>query len=67
MLIHPPRLCTQLCRCGRRIRSGIIIFTFGNQLLISRVVSDNTASSPRVRVWDLFPGLKRSGNTDGAT
>ena len=40
---------------------------FGSQLLPRRVVSATITSSPCVRILVLFLGLKRLGNTDGAT
>ena len=66
VLLHHRRLCTQLCPL-RRTWSGIIVLTLGSQLLPQRVVSATITSSPHVRILVLLPGLKRLGNTDGAT
>ena len=65
--LHHRRLCTQLCPCVHRTWSGIIALTLGSQLLLQRVVSATITSSARVRILFLLLGLKRLGNTDGAT
>ena len=67
ILVHHRRLCTQFCPCVRRTWSGIIVLTLGSQLLPQLVVSATITSSPHVRILVLLPGLKRPGNTDGAT
>lgn len=53
-LLHPRRLCTQLCRRVRRIHSGIILSTLGARMLPAHGVSAKTTSSPLVRIWDLL-------------
>ena len=58
---------TQLCSSRRRIWSEIIFLTLGTQLLPQRVVSATIMSSTHVRILVLLLGLKRLGNTDGAT
>ena len=67
ILLHHRRLCTQLCPCVRHTWTGIIVLTLGSQLLPQRVVSATITSSPKVRILVLLLGLKRLGNTDGAT
>ena len=37
-LLHHQRLCTQLCPCGRRTWSDIVVLTLGTQLLPQHVV-----------------------------
>ena len=66
ILLHRRRLCTQGCPCVRT-RSGIIVLTLGTQLSPQRVVSATITSSRHVRILVLLLGLKRLGNTDGAT
>ena len=67
ILLHHRRLCTQLCHCVCHKWSKIIVLTLGTQLLPQHVVSATTTSSARVRILVLLLGLKRLGNTDGAT
>ena len=67
ILSHHRRLCTQLCPCDRRTWSGILVLTLGSQLLPQREVSATIMSSTHVRILVLLLGLKRLGNTDGAT
>ena len=44
-----------------------IALALGSQLLQHRVVSAMITSSPRVPILEQLLGLKRLGNTDGAT
>lgn len=67
LLLHPRRFCTQLCRCGHRIMTGITFLSTGKQLLTVRVVCATTMSFSCVMIFDLLLGLKRPGTTDGAT
>ena len=46
---------------------GTIVLTLGSQLLPRRVVSATITASPHARIVVLLLGLKRLGNTDGAT
>ena len=57
-LLHHPRLYTQLCPCGRRTWSEIIVLTLGTHLLPQHVVSATITSSPYVRILILLLGLK---------
>ena len=45
-LLHHRRLCTQLCPCGRRTWSEVIVLTLGTQLLPQHVFSAIVTSSP---------------------
>ena len=65
--MRPPRLCTWLCHCGRRILLGIICLMVGPLLLPLRAVSARTAFYPHVRILGLLLGLSQSGNSGGAT
>ena len=65
-LLHHQRLCTQLCPCGRRTWSDIVVLTLGTQLLPQHVVSATIMSSPHVPVLVLLVGLKRLVDTVGA-
>ena len=66
-LLRPRRSCTQYRPSAGRTLLGTIVLTLGSQLLPRRVVSATITSSPCVRILILLLGLKRLGNTDGAT